>query len=169
MTSLIALRILHIVGGVFWVGATLFVAGFLLPSVRAIGPAGGPLMRELTQVRKFPVYMLIIPWLTAITGLLLAWRNSGGGFGWFAGPGRVFGVGAVLALLTAVMGMSINAPTAKRIGALAASIASAGRPLLPEEQVQMHALQARMTTATRTAALLLVLATIAMSIGRYVP
>ena len=38
------LRIAHIVTGAFWVGTVIFLAAFLLPSLRAAGPAAGPVM-----------------------------------------------------------------------------------------------------------------------------
>src|SRR5512132_1177730 len=47
---LYALRFTHIVVGVFWVGTIVFVAFYLLPTMRAVGPAAGPVMQELTQV-----------------------------------------------------------------------------------------------------------------------
>ena len=41
---ILLLRVLHIVGGVFWVGTAVFIAAFLGPSLRAAGPAGGWLL-----------------------------------------------------------------------------------------------------------------------------
>ena len=35
----LVLRLVHIVFGVFWVGAAFFLAMFLEPSIRAAGPA----------------------------------------------------------------------------------------------------------------------------------
>ena len=51
------LRVLHIVGGAFWVGTAVFIAAFLGPSLRAAGPAAGPIMSYLTQVRRLPIWM----------------------------------------------------------------------------------------------------------------
>ncbi len=57
--ELIALRILHIGGGVFWVGTTLFAAFFLEPSVSAAGPAGGEVMKRLNATRFHPVMITL--------------------------------------------------------------------------------------------------------------
>ncbi len=38
---MIALRLLHILLGVFWAGTLFFIVTFLEPSVRAAGPEGG--------------------------------------------------------------------------------------------------------------------------------
>jgi len=50
--SILAFRLIHIVSGVFWVGGAIFIAMFLLPTLRSVGPAGGPVMSYLVQVRK---------------------------------------------------------------------------------------------------------------------
>ena len=45
---LVALRLIHIVAGSFWVGAALMLAVFVEPTVRAVGPAGGQFMQKLS-------------------------------------------------------------------------------------------------------------------------
>ena len=168
---LYALRFTHIVVGVFWVGTIFFVAFYLLPTMRAVGPAAGPVMQELTQVRKLPTALLVAGILTVLSGLTLYW-NASAGFRskeWLAsGTGMTFGLGAVLAIVVLVIGSAVNSPTAKRIGALGASIRAAGAPPTPEQAAQMQALQNRLYNAQRLTAVLLLLATAAMSVARYV-
>ena len=54
--TMVVLRILHIFGGVFWAGSVFMATGFLLPAVRATGPAvGGPFMRQLMGVQRLSV------------------------------------------------------------------------------------------------------------------
>ena len=46
---LVVLRVVHVVGGVFWAGAVLFVVHFLEPAVRDAGPDGakvGPALQK---------------------------------------------------------------------------------------------------------------------------
>ena len=104
--------------GVFWVGAVLFIAAFLVPSVRAAGPAGGAIMRQLVEVRKLPLWLMGASVLTILSGIGLYWVDSAGfQSAWLgSGPGRTFGLGGVLALAAAVLGMAVNAPTARRTG-----------------------------------------------------
>jgi hypothetical protein len=166
-----ALRFIHIVVGVFWVGTLLFIALYLLPTMRAIGPAGGPVMQELTQVRRLPTVLLLAGILTVLSGLTLYWNDSAGFHSkeWLAsGTGMTFGFGAVMAILTLILGSTVNSPTAKRLGALGASIRAAGAPPTPEQAAQMQALQNRLYNAQRLTAVLLLLATAAMSVARYV-
>ena len=171
MTTFIVLRLIHIVVGVFWVGTLVFVAAFLIPAVRASGPAGGAVMRNLTEGRHFHVYMIVSAWITILSGVAMAWRDAGSlGFRWFAiGSGRYFGVGAVLALVATAIGMSVNVPTAKRLGTLLASVQGSGRPPSPEQQAELQQLQSRLAGAARVAAVLLLLATAAMAVARYAP
>jgi hypothetical protein len=162
-------RLVHIVGGVMWVGAGIFIAAFLLPSARAIGPAAGPMMRELTGVRKLPVYLQVVSVLTILSGAVLAWRDAGGmGVRWFQqGSGLVFGIGALLAITGAMIGLAVSSPTAKRIGALSAILGSAGRPPSLEEQRTLQGLQDRLYTVSGAIAVLLLLASAAMAGARY--
>ena len=167
---LITLRLVHIVVGALWVGTAVFTAVFLIPSIRALGPAGGPVMYQIAQVRKLPAYFLGAGILTVLSGIGL-YSKASGGFSnqWMqSGPGMTFGIGAVFALLAMTVGMAVAAPTAKRLGALGAAIASAGKPPSPEQQAEMQRLQVRAGKAAALGAALLVCATAAMAVARYV-
>lgn len=163
------LRLLHIVGGVLWVGAMVLMAGFVIPAIRASSPGGGAVMRDLVSNRKLPVYLAVLSWLTILSGATLAWRDAGSmGFRWFEqGMGMMLGIGGILAFIGGMIGFVVNAPTAKRLGALAERMQSAGRAPLPEEMQQMQGMQDKLFGATRLAALLLLLATMAMASARY--
>jgi uncharacterized membrane protein len=166
---IVFLRVVHVVSGMFWAGAAVFVAAYLLPSVIASGPAGGAVMRQITQARRLPVVMQWATWLTLVSGVLLYWRLSGGFHpAWLAsGPGVTFGVGGVLALVAAAIGIVVSAPTAQRMSELGGRIAAAGGPPTPEHLAEMAHLQARMKTAAGVGALLLLAATVAMAVARY--
>jgi len=169
-TVLLLMRIVHVFVGVFWAGAVLFIAGFLFPSVRAAGPAGGQIMQQLTLVRRMPVWLMGAAVLTLLSGFGLYWHDGMvSGSAWFgSGPGKVFGLGGLLALAAAVLGMAVNSPTAKRLGALMGAIQAAGRAPSADELAEARRLQARLGTATLTVAILVGLATLAMAIARYV-
>jgi uncharacterized membrane protein len=166
---LMLLRIIHIVGGVIWVGGVVAIAGFILPAARAVGPAAGPVMNQLVRVRKLPLYMLITGWLTVIAGFILYGRlGMLAGPAWFATPAaQVFGVGGVLGLVVVLMGTFINLPTSRRIAAIGAQMQAADGSPSAESQLEMQRLQLRLKRASETAAVLLILATISMSIARY--
>jgi uncharacterized membrane protein len=169
--TLLLFRLVHIVGGVFWVGTVLFLAGFLFPTVRAVGPAGGPVMQQLTQHQRLPLYLMGAAILTVLSGLGLYWHDSAGFRSAWLGtrPAMIYGIGAVLAIVAVGLGMAINAPTARRLGALSETIRAGGMPPSADQAAALQDMQRRLDSATRLAAVLLVLATIAMAVARYVP
>jgi uncharacterized membrane protein len=171
LTTVYLLRVVHILIGAFWVGAIVFMAALLMPSVRAAGPAGGAVMQQLVAARRLPIWLMTAAILTVVSGIGLYWVDSAGfRSAWLgSGPGRTFGLGGTFAILAALLGMVVNSPTARRLTALAARVQGSGRPPVPEEAAEMKRLQARLARATMVAAGLLVLATLAMAVARYVP
>lgn len=165
------LRLVHVISGALWVGGAIFIAAFLMPAIRAVGPAGGPVMYQLAQVRRLPLYMMTLMALTVLSGGTLLWRDSGDlGWRWLqTGPGLCYGVGAVLALVAAAVGMLVSTPTAKRLGAAVATVHAAGRPPTAEEVAHIQLLQAATARAATIISGLLVLTTAAMAVARYVP
>jgi len=166
---MIALRLLHVLLGVFWAGAVFITAGFLLPSAQAAGPAAGPMMRQLIAVRRLPAVSMITAILTVLSGLGMYWRNYSLSHGAWASStqGMTFGVGAVTALITLGVGMSVIAPTGNKLAQLTANIASSGGPPTSEQAATVVALQSRMLTGARVAAGLLAITVVTMAVARY--
>ena len=166
-----ALRIVHILVSAMWVGTVLFVASFLLPAAKAIGPAGAAMMQELMIARRLPTYILSSGLLTVLSGLALYWNDSAGfSSPWMSsGPARTFGLGAVFGLVTLVLGVTINAPTAKKLAKLGAAIKGSAAPPTAEQSREMQRLGDRLRGAMNAAAVLLVLAITCMAVARYVP
>jgi uncharacterized membrane protein len=164
----ILLRLVHILGGIFWVGAMILLAAFLLPTARATGPDGGRFIRYLMQQRRLPLYLGVAALLTVLSGVALYAHMAAATHGAWAGspPGIAYGVGGVAALLGAVIGGSIGSSAGRRMLAVGEAI-GAGKPS-PEQQAELSRLQNRMALGARLAAGLLVLAAAAMAVGRYV-
>jgi uncharacterized membrane protein len=167
---MIVLRLIHILAGVFWAGTVFFFASFLLPSMRDAGPAAGAISKQLIVVRKYPRAILIIAILTVLSGFALYGMDVSRSAGAFARSrsGMVFGIGGFAALLTIIIGMIIMTPTANKMAALGAAIQAGGRPPTPEQAAEQARLQAKMGMGTQVGAVLLLVATICMAIGRYV-
>ena len=53
--SLLA-RFIHVVAGVVWAGALVFIGLFLLPASRATGQAGSAFMQQLVRVQRMPLH-----------------------------------------------------------------------------------------------------------------
>lgn len=165
------LRVLHIVFGVLWTGGVFFLAVFLIPSSRAVGPAAGPMMGQLTQVRQVPRVLLYMGLVTILAGFWMYYLNSANANHEWARSttAKIYGAGAVFALIGWFMGMTVNAPLAKKIGALGARLAAAGGPPSDADKAEMAAMQAKMATVSYIGVTLLLLATVCMSVARYVP
>ena len=171
-TTVIILRLIHIVVGVFWVGGILFIALFLSPSVRAIGSAAGPVMQQLVDVRKLPIAMMASAILTILSGVGLFWNDSVGfkSDAWMhSGPGMTYSIGGTLAILAAIFGMVVNSPTAKKLGQLGAAIRTGGGAPSAEQAAEMQRLQKRLGVASSIVAGVLVIAVACMAVARYVP
>jgi uncharacterized membrane protein len=170
-TVVIVLRLFHILSGVFWVGSVVFIARFLAPAVRDAGPGGPGVMQQLTQVRKLPNALIGAAVVTILSGVLLYAIDSGGfQNAWLASrQAMIFGLGGVLGIATLIMGILVNAPVGNRLGEIGAAIKARGGPPTPEEAVQLQQLQARLARAGAVAAALLILATAAMAVARYIP
>ena len=98
---LIVARVVHVVGGVFWAGAVLFVVHFLEPAVREAGPDGARVMQALRKRR----YLEVVPVtaaLTLVSGYWLYWRlfgrlHPGPGA---SGPELALGLGGLASLVS---------------------------------------------------------------------
>jgi uncharacterized membrane protein len=163
------LRLIHILAGIAWVGAAVFVAAFLLPASRTIGSAAAPLLREVNEGRKLHVYMLVMSTATLLSGGVLMWRDAGAiGTAWFESrTGFVFGIGAAISIAAAIVGFGMIGPAGKAIAALNAMLNREGRAPNDVESANLRALQNRQYFASRLGATLLVLSSAAMALARY--
>jgi uncharacterized membrane protein len=166
---LILVRLVHIVTATLWVGGAILLAGFVAPAIRATGAAGAAVMRQLTRVQRLPVLLLTIGLLALLSGGVLIRLVSGGSLAaWLqSGPGETYSIGAVAALLAAIIGVAVNMPTANRLGALATPQESFAGVSAPQPDVVLG-LARRLAMGTRAAAVLLLVSASAMAVARYV-
>ena len=164
MVYLVVLRILHIVGGIFWAGTTFFMVGFMEPAVKLTGEGGQQVMRSLTQRTRFTLVMSV----AALAATIL--YNSGGfRSAWtLTGAGIVFGIGSLTGIVAAVIGFTVNRAAAANMGKLGAQIAAAGGPPTPEQMALMGSYQHTLARATVWTASLLAITVVLMSVARYI-
>jgi uncharacterized membrane protein len=155
------LRIIHIVGGVFWVGGTLIMTFFVGPTAGATGEAGQKFVGHLMNNLKFSNRMAIASGLTILAGLILYVRGGSPFFESRFGIG--LGIGAVFALIGFFSGMMIGR-TLKAMAELGAQIQ--GKPST-EQRSRMQALQRRQATVSMISTVSVLLATVLMAIARY--
>ena len=161
----LALRLVHIIGGLLWVGGGLTMNFFIGPTLRATGDAGkqfaGHLMANtrITTVFTVSAYAAVIAgaWLYGIDSNWFSspWMHSGAGIG--------FGVGAGFALIGLVTGM-MNGSNNQKMAKLGAQIK--GQPT-PEQMAAIGAIQKQQSWIVPVNTYSLLLAVFFMATSRY--
>jgi uncharacterized membrane protein len=167
--ELIVLRLVHVLGGIFWVGSGLFTTFFLVPALAGSGPTMGAVMSALQRRRLF----LVLPTVAVVTilsGTRLLWITSDGfGAAYFATrAGLAFAVSGALATAAFLLAMVIVRPAAVRMGAMGATMAQttddAERARLGARLEEMRRRNALLSTLTT---ILLLLGAAGMAVARY--
>lgn len=169
--ELLVLRLIHLLGGIFWVGSALFTSLFLFPALAQSGPAAAQVMAGLQQRRLF-LALPLVALLTIGSGGRLMWIASGGSSQpYFAtANGQTYAWSAVAAIAAFILSVVISRPAAVRIANLAQSLAGtsdAGKSDRDRLEAELRMLQRRATIASAVAAVLLVVAAGGMAVARY--
>ncbi|MCE7921404.1 MAG: hypothetical protein DYG85_18205 [Chloroflexi bacterium CFX1] len=101
---ILILRVLHVGGGIMWVGSAALYLLLIIPAAYSAQSAGQKFLQTLGP--KFGAMMGLVTTITVLSGALLYARFFAGGisFIWTTGAGAAFTVGAVAALGSYVMG-----------------------------------------------------------------
>jgi uncharacterized membrane protein len=168
-TFTLILRFIHIVGGVFWVGAVFLMVGFIFPTVRETGPQGGRFMQDLMQRRRLSVYMNTAAGLTMLSGFIMMGRivSATNGAWMETRTGMTFAIGGLATIIAAIIGGAIVGRGGQRLAKLGATIQASGGPPSAEQAAEMSRLQARMGNTMRVVAVLLLVAVTSMATARY--
>jgi len=164
--EIIWLRLAHIVPGVFWVGTAIFLAVFLEPTLRRLGPdVQGAVMGALG--RTVGIALTIAGFMTVGFGLLLTARTPGRDLAdLFANAwGWAIGLGAVAAVAAVGLGQ-LQGLTVREIGRIMARCSVTGPT--PAQAARLADLGDRMTTVGRIDALLVTAAIALMACARFV-
>jgi uncharacterized membrane protein len=169
MALLIVARLLHVLLGVFWVGAMTSHTIFLGPAVAEAGPDGAKVMGGIIR-RRFMDVMPVVALVTIVSGVWLYWKISGGfNHHWMRTPtGLAYGIGGLLAIVTYGIGLVLVRTAMKRLGQLGPRAAQ--ETDAPKRQAMMGevaSLRRRTTTTGWVLAVLLGLATALMAVARY--
>ena len=169
IAELLVLRLIHVLGGIFWVGSLMYTSFFLVPVVRSSPAVAGQVMAGLQQRRLF-VVLPTVALLTMLSGIRLLMIASAGFSDSYlsSNTGRAFSVGAGAAIIAFLISMFVSRPAFVNAGKLGASLATTtdegGRQRLTAE---MQRLNRRAAIANTIVLVLLLLTAASMAIARY--
>jgi hypothetical protein len=159
------LRLVHILGGMFWFGSVLMMYYFVTPTVAATGDAGQQVMKFLGGRSGLSKAILVAAVSSALAGTWLYWLNSSGlQSAWMTSySGLAFGLGGIFGAIALVTGIIVNRSIAA-MGQLGAQIQ--GKPS-PEQMTLMQSLQTRNATAMKYTTYCLIISGICMAGARF--
>lgn len=160
MSGFIAIRVLHVLLAGLWLGAGVFTALFLFPTLGDTSASGNPMFAALMR-RRFGVYMAVTGGTAVVTGIWLYWRFTGGFSAATMGTtsGMVFGIGGLAGIVATIIGGAVIGRSADKMAELIAH----GAP-----QAEIETLRQRALGANRVVAVLMIFAVICMAAGHYV-
>ncbi|HVX88796.1 MAG TPA: hypothetical protein VG940_07720 [Gemmatimonadales bacterium] len=168
--SMLILRLLHVLTGIFWVGTMTFVTLFLIPSLKEDGALMGRVFGGLVK-RNYMVVMPLVAILTILSGLAMIWVTSGGHLDMYmqTPSGHTFTMAGGLGIVGFLIGMFVARPAGMKAAGLGQQMAAATDPAAKAAlQAEIAALQKRNGFATTLVTVLVLAAAAGMAIARYV-
>ena len=165
----IALRVVHIFGGIAWVGGAALFFFYLEPAINKLGPDAEKFVDEVINKRKVPIYFAAASTLTVAAGLWLYWRDSNGlQAAWIGSPtGLAFTIGGIAALIAWAGGNLLIPRTLMQLNAQVGQMKAVGGPPTPEMVAALQAIQHRLRRLGLADLILLGIAVLAMAAARY--
>lgn len=169
VTTLIMLRLLHIATGVFWAGAMIYLAAFVIPAVKASGTEGAKFMQHLSMTNRLPLVMSITASVAIISGFWMLWIVSSGFHPQWMGSlkGILLSTGGLTGTAAYVTGIAINKPSVEKMAKIGAEIAQAGGPPNSNQIEALAALRAKLVKGSNIIAVLLALTVVTMALAKY--
>jgi hypothetical protein len=168
---MLVFRVLHIVGGVLWVGSTFLFSAFIGRAAAAVGPAAGPMLHELVVEQKVTKVITGISLVTVAAGGFVYWHDLqiAGSLADFLGTdfGLALTIGAVLGITAMFWGIFQVGAKVEQMVAFAGSALTADGPPPPEMVTEMDRRGAQLRANGIVDLLLQLGAVIAMSTARY--
>jgi uncharacterized membrane protein len=161
----ILLRLVHVLGAIFWVGGSLMMTLFVGPAIAADPQGGRKVLQHLMTNGKVSAWLSAAAGASVLAGLILYWLDSDGfRSAWTtSSTGIGFGLGALFGLAGFVAGIMIGRNN-KAMAELGAQIQ--GQPT-PEQAAQMAAIRNSLQRLTPLNIAALAVAALLMATARY--
>jgi uncharacterized membrane protein len=168
--DVIVFRLIHILGGIFWVGSALTFFYFVQPSVIATAPGSQRFLLHLQRSRRLSDVTLAAAILNVAAGLILIWRDSDGlRTEWLFGPGLGFTVGASAAIVALILFAFIGYPHTRRVLAIGSTLADEQRPPTEAEGATLASSRRLLAQLAIWVPILLIVAAASMATARNWP
>jgi uncharacterized membrane protein len=159
---IVLVRMVHVMAGVIWAGATFVLAAVIVPIAARYGSEGAGRWTALVAGRVGPISGIAALLTVLSGGYLFATLHSHDS----SAEGLVLKTGAVAALLSLAIGFLIGRPTGLKLARLSEQQSLGAAP--PAELLQkISGLRLRATLSSRFTAALLGLAVVSMAGFRY--
>ena len=167
--DIVILRLIHIISGVLWAGASFSFAGFIEPAARHAGPEGGRFMQSLATRTRYSIAMGIAALLATLAGLWLFWIDSGRlNPAWLGtGTGLALTTGGAAGILAAIIGFTFQFSSTRRLEKLGQEIGRSGGAPSPAQAQELQQLQGKLRMGGRWIAGLLAIVVVTMATARY--
>lgn len=167
---MLILRLIHIVGAIFWVGSAMFTGFFLIPSLKETPATMGAVAQALAK-RGFMVVMPVVGLLVILSGATMIWITSGGHLHEYmmTASGHTFTMAGGIGILSLLVGLVFTKPANMRAGAIGAQLQTVTDPAEKARLGQeMAAAQKAAATWTIIVTILMIIAACGMAVARYV-
>jgi uncharacterized membrane protein len=167
----VVLRLIHVLGGAFWLGAAVTMFLFLQPTAQATVPESQRFMLHLLRNRRFSEVVLAAALLTGVAGAILFWRDTSGlRLALITQPqGLGFTVGGLAGAIALLLFLFVGYPVGRRMIAIGGKLEAERRPPSVDEQRVLASAQRVLSRVGGTVLVLLVIAAGAMATARYWP
>ena len=160
----IVLRLIHVVGGIAWVGSALILNFYIAPTVAATQEAGQQFMRHLMLRTRLIHAVSGAAIMTVLAGIALYARDASAGPAWqTSGPGIGYGIGGAFGLLGLVFGILFGM-TSRALATTAEEVQ--GKPT-EAQLARIESLRKRLARIGPLNVYSLLIAAIMMAIARY--
>ncbi len=165
---MIILRIIHILGGIFWVGFAFFNIAFLQPTIRATGAEGQKTMQHLTKQTRLMMSVYVAATLTMFTGLIMLGGISHFQSAFFAsGFGKVITIGSLTGFIAWFIAIFNIRAIFNKMGEVGQAIQSSEGAPDPELLTTMGSLVDKMGRVGKIALGFMIVSTICMAAAQY--
>lgn len=166
---MIVLRLIHIFGGIFWVGVSFFNIRYLQPTIQATAPDGQKVMQHLTQRTNFTNAVYGAATLTMLSGLIMYGYLFKFSIDAMTSPyGLTLGIGGLSGIIAWLVAIIVIRSIINQMGEVGKAIQAQGGPPTPEQAAKLGELGGQLNRLGRVGLILMTIAVIGMATAQYV-